>query len=132
MRFETVYVYDGHTGRLIVAADKNSVCTEFLPDGFAVVNDHRGQQFRLKAPVVVEETTTGNGGYIVTHWFGFDDWWTSRHHSDASSVEDHLRTAGFALRYNPSWGEHRVLTPSGNECYPTRGILVAASLVTKW
>ena len=139
------YLYDGTTGRLIVVAERPSITfvgdradedyVAFSPDGFAVVNDRRGQVFKLLSPVVVEETTiSGNGGYtaVTARWYD-GEWRASQHFADAESVAEHLATQGFALRWDSDRGEHRVLTRVG-ERPPTRGVIIAATsaLVTSW
>ena len=139
------YVYDALTGRLIVVAERPSVTfvgdradedsVLFLPDGFAVVNDRRGQMFKLVSPVVVEETTiSGNGGYtaVTTRWYD-GEWRSSRHFTDEESLEQHLTTVGFALRWDSNRGEHRVLTRFGEHTV-TSGVIIAATspLVTSW
>ena len=148
MRFRTSvasYVYDANTGRLVVIAESPAVTfvgdradedsITFLQDGFAVVNDRRGQVFKLLSPVVVEETTrSGNGGYtaVTARWYD-GEWRASQHFADAESVAEHLATQGFALRWDSDRGEHRVLTRVG-ERPPTRGVIIAATsaLVTSW
>ena len=148
MRFRTSvasYVYDANTGRLVVIAESPAVTfvgdradedsITFLQDGFAVVNDRRGQVFKLLSPVVVEETTrSGNGGYtaVTTRWYD-GEWRSSRHFTDEESLEQHLTTVGFALRWDSNRGEHTVLTRFG-EHPPRRGVIIAATsaLVTSW
>ena len=139
------YCYDGTTGRLIVIAESPAITfvgdradedsITFLQDGFAVVNDRRGQVFKLLSPVVVEETTiSGNGGYtaVTTRWYD-GEWRSSRHFTDEESLEQHLTTVGFALRWDSNRGEHTVLTRFG-EHPPRRGVIIAATsaLVTSW
>ena len=149
MRFRTSvasYVYDANTGRLVVIAESPAITfvgdrtdedsVAFLPTGFVEVVDRRGQLFKLASPVVVEETTvSGNGGYtIVTpRWYDGTGWRASRHFSDEESLEQHLTTVGFALRWDSNRGEHTVLTRFG-EHPPRRGVIIAATsaLVTSW
>ena len=140
------YIYDGLVGRLVAIAERPAITyvgdradedyVAFFPNGFVAVVDRRGQLFKLKTPVVVEETTiSGNGGYttVTTRWYDGADWRSSRHFADAGAVAHHLAAVGFALRWDSDRGEHRVLTRFGERSV-THGVITAVTspLVTSW
>ena len=129
-RFVTWYIYDGFTGRLMVAADDDAITVAFSDDnGFATVADRRGQRLELKHPVVVKETTIqGNGGYTIVDVYWYDDrWLSSRHFTDDEAIDNQIATAGFALQWNPEKGEHTVLTRSGMSESPRHDVVAAAT-----